>query len=45
MSEYQYHEWQAVDSMLTPEEQAVVNDLSSHIEVSSSRGGISTTLS
>ncbi len=37
MSEYQYHEWQAVDSMLTPEEQAAVNDLSSHIEVSSSR--------
>jgi len=37
MSEYQYHEWQAVDRVLTPEEQAVVNDLSSHIEVSSSR--------
>jgi hypothetical protein len=37
MSEYQYHEWQAVDRVLTPEEQASVNDLSSHIEVSSSR--------
>ena len=37
MSEFQYHEWQAVDRVLTPEEQAAVNDLSSHIEVSSSR--------
>lgn len=37
MSEYQYHEWQTVDRVLTPEEQAAVNDLSSHIEVSSSR--------
>ena len=37
MSEYQYHEWQAVDRVLTPDEQTVVNDLSSHIEVSSSR--------
>ena len=37
MSEYQYHEWQAVDRVLTPEEQAVVDDLSSHIEVTSSR--------
>ena len=37
MSEYQYHEWQAVDRVLTPEEQDAVNDLSSHIEVSSSR--------
>jgi hypothetical protein len=37
MSEYQYHEWQAVDRVLTPEEQTAVNDLSSHIEVSSSR--------
>jgi hypothetical protein len=37
MSEYQYHEWQAVDRVLTPEEQAAVNDLSSHIEVSSGR--------
>jgi hypothetical protein len=37
MSEYQYHEWQAVDRVLTPEEQDAVEDLSSHIEVSSSR--------
>jgi hypothetical protein len=37
MSEYQYHEWQAVDRVLIPEEQDAVNDLSSHIEVSSSR--------
>ncbi len=37
MSEYQYHEWQAVDRVLTPAEQAAVNNLSSHIEVSSSR--------
>lgn len=37
MSEYQYHEWQTVDGVLTPEEQAAVDDLSSHIEVSSSR--------
>lgn len=37
MSEYQYHEWQAVDRILTSDEQAAVYDLSSHIEVSSSR--------
>src|SRR5713226_6628234 len=37
MSEYQYHEWQTVDRVLTPAEQAAVNSLSSHIEVSSSR--------
>jgi hypothetical protein len=37
MSEYQYHEWQSVDRVLTPEEQAEVDRLSSHIEVSSSR--------
>jgi hypothetical protein len=37
VSEYQYHEWQTVDRVLTPEEQAAVNNLSSHIEVSSSR--------
>jgi len=41
MSEYQYHEWQAVDRVLTPEEQAAVDDLSSHIEVSSSRAVVS----
>lgn len=37
MSECQYHEWQTVDRTLTYEEQAQVNSLSSHIEVSSSR--------
>jgi hypothetical protein len=37
VSEYQYHEWQAVDRMLTPEEEIAVNTLSSHIEVGSSR--------
>jgi hypothetical protein len=37
MSEYQYHEWQTVDRVLTPEEQAEIDSLSSHIEVSSSR--------
>ena len=37
MSEYQYYEWQTVDRILTAEEQAAVNSLSSHIEVSSSR--------
>jgi hypothetical protein len=34
MSEYQYHEWQTVDKVLSPGEQATVNQLSSHIEVS-----------
>jgi hypothetical protein len=37
MSEYQYYEWQTVDRILTAEEQNAVNNLSSHIEVSSSR--------
>jgi len=37
MSEYQYYEWQAVDRVLTADEQAAVNALSSHIDVSSSR--------
>jgi hypothetical protein len=37
MSEYQYHEWQTVDRLLTPEEQSAVDGLSSHIEVSSSK--------
>ena len=34
MSEYQYYEWQTIDRPLTETEQAVVNKLSSHIEVS-----------
>lgn len=33
MSEYQYYEWQTLDRPLTPEEQAAVNRLSSHIDV------------
>lgn len=37
MSEYQYHEWQTVDRLLTPAEQAAVNELSSHIEVNPSK--------
>jgi hypothetical protein len=37
MSEYQYYEWQTVDRILTAEEQAAVNRLSSHIEVSASQ--------
>ena len=37
MSEYQYYEWQTLDRPLTPEERAAANELSSHIEVSSSQ--------
>lgn len=37
MSEYQYYEWQTVDRLLTETEQDAVRNLSSHIEVSSSR--------
>jgi len=37
MSEYQYYEWQTLDRPLTPEERAAVNELSSHIEVTSSQ--------
>jgi hypothetical protein len=37
MSEYQYHEWQTIDRLLTEEEQEAVNALSSHIEVGSSQ--------
>lgn len=37
MSEYQYYEWQTVDRLLTEAEQKAVGNLSSHIEVSSSR--------
>jgi hypothetical protein len=37
MSEYQYYEWQTVDRLLTAKEQAEVNELSSHIMVSSSK--------
>ncbi len=37
MSEYQYYEWQTLDRPLTPEEQAEVNELSSHIHVTASQ--------
>ncbi len=37
MSEYQYYEWQTLDRPLSPEEQAAVNRLSSHIDVTSTR--------
>lgn len=37
MSEYQYYEWQTVDRLLTESEQQDVRNLSSHIDVSSSR--------
>lgn len=36
MSEYQYHEWQTIDRVLTPQEQMDVDRLSSHIEVTAS---------
>lgn len=35
MSEYQYYEWQTVDRPLTAAEQVAVNELSSHIDVTS----------
>ena len=37
MSEYQYYEWQALERPLTAAEQAAVNGLSSHIDVTSSQ--------
>jgi hypothetical protein len=37
MSEYQYYEWQTIDRVLTPEEQSLVNRLSSHIDVTASQ--------
>lgn len=33
MSEYQFYEWQAIDRILTHEEQVEVEGLSSHIDV------------
>ena len=36
MSEYQYYQWQTMDRLLTPAEQAQVKGLSSHIAVSAS---------
>jgi hypothetical protein len=40
MSEYQYYEWQTLDRPLTPEERSVVNALSSHIDVTSTRAQV-----
>lgn len=40
MSEYQYYEWQTVDRALSPSERTAVNQLSSHIEVSSTRAWV-----
>jgi hypothetical protein len=37
VSEYQYYEWQALERPLTAAEQAAVNGLSSHIDVTSSQ--------
>jgi len=37
VSEYQYYEWQTIDRALTIAEQAAVNKLSSHIDVTSTR--------
>lgn len=37
VSEYQYYEWQTVDRLLTEAELEAVRDMSTHIEVSSSR--------
>ena len=36
MSEYQYYEWQTLEHPLTAAEEAAVNSLSSHIDVTSS---------
>lgn len=40
MSEYQYYEWQTLDRVLTAKEQAEVNKLSSHIDVTSTRAWV-----
>ena len=40
MSEYQYYEWQTIDSALTAAEQAAVGKLSSHIDVTSTRAWV-----
>src|SRR5574341_976036 len=37
MSEYQYYEWETLERPLTAAEQAAVNGLSSHIDVTSSQ--------
>jgi hypothetical protein len=40
VSEYQYYEWQTIDRALTAAEQAAVNQLSSHIDVTSTRAWV-----
>jgi hypothetical protein len=37
MSEYQYYEWQTLDRPLTAAEQKAANELSSHINVTSTQ--------
>jgi len=41
MSEYQYHEWQTLERPLTAAEHKAVNELSSHINVTSTRASVS----
>ena len=43
MSEYQHYEWQIIDRPLTEAEQAAVNKLSSHIEVSATQAVVTYT--
>jgi len=40
MSEYQYHEWQTLERPLTVAEQKAVNELSSHIDVTSTQASV-----
>lgn len=40
MSEYQYHEWQTLERPLTAAEQKAVNELSSHIDVTSTHASV-----
>lgn len=40
MSEYQYYEWQTIDRPLTAAEQGAVDNLSSHIDVTSTRAWV-----
>ena len=41
MSEYQYYEWQRLESPLTMDEQNAVDALSSHIEVNAMQASVS----
>jgi hypothetical protein len=40
MSEYQYHEWQTLERPLAAAEQKAVNELSSHIDVTSTQASV-----